>query len=112
MQEGARSPEELETLLEDALVIRGETDLVDLFCDGALLLAGDGRQARDSRSIVALALSIWAGDRAYVAGPARVVQARDIAVSVVDGGVNVMRRGADGIWRFVIVWTMGAREEQ
>ena len=40
MRQGARTPEELETLFEDAFVIRDRTALAGLFEDGAVLSAG------------------------------------------------------------------------
>lgn len=43
---GARTPEELETLLEDALVIRDGEALAALFGSGAALVTGGERPAR------------------------------------------------------------------
>jgi hypothetical protein len=31
------------------------------------------------------------------------MQARDIALIVAERGINVVRRGADGVWRYAIV---------
>jgi hypothetical protein len=42
MRPGARTPEELETLLEDAFVIRDGEAPAQLFADGAVLAPGDG----------------------------------------------------------------------
>jgi hypothetical protein len=103
MSEGARTPEELETLFEDALVIRDRQALLDLFAEGAVLLAGDDRSGRGGEAIARLALSVWDDDRAYVADPRRIVQARDVALVVAEGGINVARRGRDGCWRYAIV---------
>ena len=77
---GARTPEELETLFEDALLVRDRQALAALFEAGAVLVAGDGPPARGGAAIARLALAMWAGDGAYVADPRRVVQARDIAL--------------------------------
>jgi hypothetical protein len=103
MSAGARTPEELETLLEDALVVRDRAALAALFEEGATLIARESRSARGGDEIVGLALATWDGDRVYVADPWRVVQARDIALVVAERGVNVARRGRDGAWRYAIV---------
>ena len=103
MSAGARMPEELETLFEDALVVRDCAALAELFETGGVLVAGDGRPARGGEEIARLALATWAGDRPYVADPRRVLQARDIALIVTERGINVLRRGRDGAWRYAIV---------
>jgi len=100
---GARTPEELETLLEDTLMIGDCEALALLFEEGAVLVVGDGRSARGREEIAHLALVTWSGDRAYVADPRGVVQAREIALIVAEHGINVVRRGHDGVWRYAIV---------
>lgn len=99
---GARTPEELETLLEDVLMIGDREELAGLFEDGALLITSNGTAARGGTEIAGLALATWHGSRSYVADPQQVLQARDIALIVTDQGINVMRRGHDGAWRYVI----------
>lgn len=103
MSAGARTPEELEALLEDALVLRDGEALAELFEAGAVLVAGGERPARGGEAIVRVALATWAGDRTYVADPRRVVQARDLALIVAERSVNVVRRDSDGAWRYAIV---------
>ena len=103
MSAGARTPEELETLLEDALVIRDRDALLALFEGGAVLVVGDERPACGGEEIGRRALSAWDGDRTYVADPRRVMQARDIALIVAGRGINVARRDRDGTWRYAIV---------
>lgn len=50
----------------------------------------------------------WAANRSYIARIRRVVQAGTMAAIVVDWsgehgrGVDVLRRGSDGVWRYVI----------
>ena len=100
---GARTPEELETLFEDALVIRDREALAELFEERAVLVAGDERPACGGEEIARLALATWEGDHTYVADPRRVTQARDIALIVAERGINVVRRGCDGDWRYAIV---------
>ena len=78
MRAGARSPEELETLLEDALITRDEATL-------AAALEPDG---------------LLIGDQ-FIAGRSRVLQARDTALIIADETVCVALR-RDGRWRFAI----------
>src|SRR5680860_841480 len=103
MGTGARTPEELETLFEDAFVIRDREALSQLFEDGAVLLAGDGLQeARGGEEIARFATAMWRCDRTYLADPRRVLQARDTALVVAGRSINVLRRGSDGAWRYAI----------
>jgi len=101
MVSGARSPEELETLFEDAFVVRDRAAVATLFEDGAVLDASTG-QARGGDQIGRLAAAMWDGDYSYLAGPERVVQARDTAAVIGRQGVNVVRRGVDGRWLYAI----------
>jgi hypothetical protein len=105
MGTGARSPEDLEALFEDAFVTRDAQAVAALFADGAVLalLAGaTPHAARGAADIGRLAAALWAADRTYVAAPRRVVQARDIALVLADGATNVARRGNDGAWTYAI----------
>ena len=99
---GARTPEELETLLEDALVIGDGDALATLFEEGATLVASDDRPVR-GETIARSALAIWGGDHPYVADLLRVLVARDVALVVGERAINVARRGPDSAWRYVIV---------
>jgi hypothetical protein len=103
MRPGARTPEELETLFEDAFVIRDREALAELFEDGAVLVASDGsREARGRGEITRLASEMWERNRTYLADPRRVVQARNTGLIVAGRGINVVRRGSDGAWRYAI----------
>jgi ketosteroid isomerase-like protein len=103
MRPGARTPEELETLFEDAFVTRDREALAQLFEEGAVLVAGDEPQeARGGEEIARFATAMWERDRTYVADPQRVLQARDTALVVAERGINVVRRGSDGAWRYVL----------
>lgn len=103
MRQGARYPEELETLFEDAFVMRDGEALAELFEDGAVL--GDmSREARGGDGIARLAGELWNGDWAYLAGPSRVLQGPDTALIVARLGINVVRRGSDGCWRYAIAF--------
>jgi hypothetical protein len=103
MSEGARTPEELETMFEDAFMLRDAEALARLFEEGAVLAAGDGLpEARGGEAIARLAPVLWERDRTYLADLRQVLQARDTALVVADGGVHVVRRGKDGAWRYAI----------
>jgi hypothetical protein len=108
MRPGARTPEELETLLEDAFVIRDGDALAELFEDGAVLVAEDGsREARGGEEIARLVSEMWERNGTYLADPPRVLQARDTGLVVTKRGVNVVRRGSDGAWRYAIALLVG-----
>lgn len=100
----ARTPEELETLFEDALMIGDGVMLADIFDEGAVLVIGDERRVHGSAEIMRIALATWQDDHPYVADPRCVMQARDIALIVTEVGINVMRRNRDGTWRYAIVF--------
>jgi hypothetical protein len=103
MNAGARTPEELEMLLEDGLIARDREALVALFDTEAVLVSGKERALRGPSDIVRLGLEQWRDGRIYVADPKFVVQARDIALVLSERGVNVVRRSAGGAWHYVIV---------
>lgn len=98
----AHTPEDLETLLEDAFVTRDRIAVAELFEDGAVLVVGDGSPARGGCAIANLARAMWDCDVTFVADPRRVLQARDMGLVVADQSINVVRRGSDGTWRYAI----------
>jgi hypothetical protein len=103
MEAGARTPEELETLMEDAFVLRDQHALAQLFHPGAILVAGDGLpEARGRRQIAQVAARLWRSERLYLADPRRVLQARDTALIQAGRAINVVRRADDGSWRYAI----------
>jgi hypothetical protein len=102
MRPTARTPEELETLFEDAFIVRDADMFGSLFERGAVFAAESGRcEARGDTEIARAASAMWSRERTYIADVRRVVQVRDTALSV-GRGINVLRRGADGSWRFAI----------
>ena len=103
MDAGARTPEELETLLEDAFVVHDRRQLRALFADGAVLAAagGDGA-ARGPEAIALAAAALWGRGVTYVAGAPRVLRARGTALVVSDAALHVACRTSDGTWRFAI----------
>jgi hypothetical protein len=76
MRSGARTPEELETLLEDAFVVRDRAAVVDLFEPDGLLAARAMDTARGA-AIGPFVADLWAQDLTYLARPERILQARD-----------------------------------
>lgn len=115
---GTHTPEELGMRFEDAFMLRDRAGLAELFDEGAVLAPGDADDVRGSEEIASFAAALWEADRNYLAEVRRVVQAGDTAVVVLDWsltaggasdagrergrGVDVLRRGGDGSWRYVI----------
>jgi ketosteroid isomerase-like protein len=116
---GARTPEELATQLEDAFIVRNPGGLAELFDEQAVLSPRDHDiDVRGSEEIASFAAAHWAADRRYLAQIRHVAQAGDTAAVVVDWsltcrgsadgtdqrgrGVDVLRRGSDGTWRYRI----------
>jgi hypothetical protein len=102
---GARTPEELEMLLEDALLMGDGQLLSTLVEEGALLVAG-ARPARGAVEIEQAAQATWHDDCPYLADPRQILQARDLVLIVTDQSLNVARRGRDGAWRYVILYQL------
>ena len=95
------TPEELETLREDAIVVEDGAALARLFePDGVLVLGGDAREIRGDREIAG-AMELISG-LAYSAEPRRLYQSRDVVLLIGDGVISVARRGRDRSWRFAI----------
>jgi hypothetical protein len=103
IRSGAGTPEELETLYEDAFVLRDRDAVAQLFDTGAVLVVGDeSTEARGAEEIARLAAAMWDRDQTYLAAPRRVLQAHDTTLVVADGAINVLRRRSDGKWRYAI----------
>jgi ketosteroid isomerase-like protein len=103
MPAGARTPEELETLLEDAFVLRDLQAVAELFQPGAMLAVSDGLpEARGRRQIARVAAQLWDAERLYLADPRRILQVRDTALVVSGRVINVVRRTDNGSWRYAI----------
>ena len=96
----AASPEELETLLEDALLLHDDAAVAALFEDRGVLVAGTGCvRSRDRAAEVLL-------QHDYVASARLVTVVRDIAVVFGDHTVNVSCRGPDRSWRLAVAIVM------
>lgn len=104
MSKGARTPEELETLLEDALVMEDLSALAELFDEWAVLAAGCSLpEVRGSREAAKALAGLRDETRPYLAGPRRVIQMRSRALVVTHQGANVVHRGEDGAWRYEVL---------
>jgi hypothetical protein len=90
----ASTPEELETLLEDAVLLGDEAAVAALFDTGAVLINGP-RIHGPEQALAELA------KLGYVATTRAVTVRRNLAVVVGDHGVNVSIRAPDGAWRLV-----------
>jgi hypothetical protein len=101
MTTGARTPEELDVLLEDASLVGDAETVAGLFVPGGLMAAAE-QQARNREQIIGLATALWQGGRVYLAEPQQVLQARDLALALADHAIAVMRRDGDRIWRYAI----------
>jgi hypothetical protein len=102
---GARTPEELETLFEDAFVLRDQAALTQLFEPRAILhAAGSLQQVRGREQVIRFLTEMWNQERTYVADPRSVFQAQDTALILSGRAINVVRRSNDASWRYAIVF--------
>ena len=90
----ASSPEELETLLEDAVLLGDQAAVLSLFEAGAVLITGS-RVTGPEQALTELT------SLGYVAATRTVTGRREVAVIVGDHAVNVSCRSPDGSWRLV-----------
>jgi hypothetical protein len=101
MTAGALTPEELDTLLEDAFVVRDHAAVAELFEVDALLAASGAASARGA-AIAPFVAELWAHDVTYIPGPRRVLQAKDTALIVAEHAISVVHRTSDARWRYTI----------
>lgn len=90
----ASSPEELETLLEDAVLLGDEAAVAALFDEGAVLITGP-RITGPEHALADLA------KLGYAASTRTVTVRRHLAVVVSDHAVNISIRAPDGAWRLI-----------
>lgn len=96
MSSGARVPDELETLLEDALVLGDRESMIDLFEARAIVVTAAGAELRGWGEITR-------GLREPFFGTAqRVLQRGPTALLVGETAVSVARRARDGLWRYAL----------
>ena len=98
----ARTPDELDALLEDASVLDDPASFRALFDERALLVDPWGREARGADAIAGAFREIRSREGAYVACSSRVLRNGDSALVVADGGIHVMRRTRGRVWRVTI----------
>jgi ketosteroid isomerase-like protein len=115
MRSAARTPEELDALLEDAFVVRDRRAVAALFESEALLVDAAAGEARGAREIARWATQTWRRGVTYLAAEPRVLQAGDTALVLTPEGISVARHDDRG-WRYAIaLLSLGhatAREEQ
>jgi ketosteroid isomerase-like protein len=103
MRPRARTPEELDALVEDAFVLRDRRALAALFENDALLVDAGAGQARGAGEIASWATETWKRGRTYVAAEPRVLQAGDTALVLTPDGIAVAtRRHGNRTWRYAI----------
>jgi ketosteroid isomerase-like protein len=102
MRPRARTPEELDALLEDAFVVRDRRAIAALFESQALLVDAAAGEAHGAGEIANWATQTWKRGVTYLATEARVLQAGDTALILTPEAVAVARRHGDRAWRYAI----------
>ena len=98
MSSYAASPTDLETLLEDAFVLRDHDALSRLFEPGAVVAGHDGQLVATEAGDAVWRTRQWTA-------PRRIVECAQTALVVGGGAASVLRRGEDGSWRYAIFLT-------
>ena len=112
MGANAFSPNELETLLEDAVLLGDGPAAAELFEPGGVLIPGPRSPQARGRAAIAAYVHAASGRPGYLAGSPLTAHSRDIALLAGPAAINVARRRTDGSWLFVISlhgWTAGNR---
>jgi ketosteroid isomerase-like protein len=102
MRPRARTPEELDALLEDAFVLRDRRAVAVLFESDALLVDAAAGQARGAGEIASWATETWRRGVTYAAAEPCVLQAGDTALVLTPDGIAVAHRHDDRAWRYAI----------
>jgi ketosteroid isomerase-like protein len=102
MRPRARTPDELDALLEDAFVLRDRRAVAALFESDALLLDAAAGQARGANEIASWARQTWKRGLTYAAAEPCVFQTGDTALVVTRDGIAVARRHDQRSWRYAI----------
>jgi hypothetical protein len=98
----ARTPDDLDALLEDASVLGDPEGFRPLYDDRALLVDPWGRESRGADEIAGAFRTLRLREGAYVACASRVVRNGSSALVVATGGTHVLQRTADRVWRVTI----------
>jgi hypothetical protein len=97
------TPEELETMLEDAFLTWEYAVLSELFEKGAVVLARpDHRPARGIGAVTRRVVTTWEQGSTLSAVPGPLCGRGDTALDFGDETLAVMRRGGDRRWRYSI----------
>ncbi|WP_037603877.1 Cif family virulence factor [Streptacidiphilus rugosus] len=86
--EGGATPEELETLIEDALLLGDVDAATGLFHPSGVLVLKDAREFRGHRALCAALSTVRRHDVTYVATPRKVLQVRVAALLLGADTVN------------------------
>ena len=98
------SPEELETLLEDACLVGDLEAMADLFEGDAVLGYADRSRPVMGRGDVAELIKDLREDGvSYLARRSTVVQSGSLALIINGAAVHVVRRSSNG-WHYLISW--------
>ncbi|MGH2548710.1 MAG: hypothetical protein ACRDHN_04940 [Thermomicrobiales bacterium] len=108
---GPSTPEELEALHEDALVMGDSRILVRLYEERAVLVTDSGTTAIGVAECAELALASWQRHHPYVADPLSITQARDLALIVSNDCISVVRRNSQGVWKYAVLRQCAASSE-
>lgn len=104
MPDGATSPEELETLLEDACLVGDLDALAGLFAGDAVLgHTHRGQPVTGRGEVVSVIKDLRADGVGYLARSPVVIQSGSLALIVNGTAVHVVRRSSAG-WRYLISW--------
>lgn len=98
----ARTPEELDTLLEDAVVMRDAGALAQLFEDAGVLIVRGLPAAHGRTEICRVGPRLWLDGPGHLADPDHVLISDGVALVVHENAIQVMRRGHDRSWLYLI----------
>jgi hypothetical protein len=110
--DGGQTPEELETLLEDALLLGDACTVAALFHPGGMLVMGGAPPLRGRGPIRAAAAALCQHHPGYLAEPRRVLQIRDVALLIGPDVINLARQGDDRTWRYEICVLLADRPDK
>lgn len=100
--DGGLTPEELETLLEDAILLGDADAVTGLFQPGGVLVVDTEGELRGQPQVPEAPSALRRHRPGYLATPRRVVRVRDMALMLGPDVVNLANRGNDGTWRYAI----------
>jgi hypothetical protein len=102
MVSGGRTPEELETLLEDAVLMADAAAAARLFEPYGLLFAEEAACELRGREGIRRAAAGWLFRDGYLGTARHVLQAGDTALLLGADVASVVRRREDGSWKYLI----------